>query len=80
MADRYIFPEEEIKRRCANWNEIIFHATGLVFVEGDPINTNLDESDINYIEILMEQNPKLRRLMPDIIYETMTFGDNEFIR
>jgi len=26
----------------------------------------------------MDKHPKLRRLMPDIIYETMTHGDNEF--
>ena len=37
----------------------------------------LDASDIQYIEKIMEANPKLRRLMPYIIQETM-FNYEEF--
>ena len=53
-------------------------STSTWHLEGEPMFNNLDEGDADYIEAIMDKYPKLRRLMPDIIYETMTHGDNEF--
>ena len=81
MAERITFPIEEIERRCNNWKEIVWSAsTNDWHLEGESMFNNLDGADADYIEHIMDKHPKLRRLMPDIIYETITFGDNEFIR
>ena len=70
---------EEIERRCNNWKDIVWSAsTNTWHLEGEPMFNKLDEGDADYIEAVMDKNPKLRRLMPDIIFEAMTHGDNEF--
>ena len=80
MAERLMFPIEEIERRCDNWKEIAWDSTTKIFIEGECIHNNLDEEDMQYIDEIMDRYPKLRRLIPDLIFETMTYGENVYIR
>ena len=68
----------EIERRCENWKEIAWDSTRKVFIEGESDYKNLDEEDMQYIEEIMDRFPKLRRLMPDLIFETMTHGEDVY--
>jgi hypothetical protein len=75
---KYSFDCMEIERRCENWKEIAWDSTRKVFIEGESDYKNLDEEDMQYIEEIMDRFPKLRRLMPDLIFETMTHGEDVY--
>ena len=75
---KYSFDCMEIERRCENWKEIAWDSTRKVFIEGESDYKNLDEEDMQYIEEIMDRFPKLRRLMPDLIFETMTYGEDVY--
>lgn len=75
---KYSFDCMEIERRCDNWKEIAWDSTRKVFIEGESDYKNLDEEDMQYIEEIMDRFPKLRRLMPDLIFETMTHGEDVY--
>ena len=73
---KYSFDCMEIERRCDNWKEIAWDSTSKVFIEGESDYKNLEVDDMEYIEEIMDRFPKLRRLMPDLIFETMTHGED----
>jgi hypothetical protein len=71
---KYSFDIRDIEHASRTW-----YAQLDILAETEEADTQrcLDGADIKYIEKIMDANPKLRRLMPYIIQETM-FNYEEF--
>jgi len=60
-----------ISKMCNEWMQIVEVSTEPVYIDGEASNTVLDDCDLAYIKEIMEENPKLERLMPYIIKEVI---------
>ena len=68
---KFRFDNKEIEQMSSDWLEIVQVSSAPVYIDGEAENTILDDSDVSYIKKIMEENPKLERLMPHIIKEVI---------